>query len=283
MFLSVLEKNAPLTKKTIRANHAPYMTKILRKTIMRRSFLKHKYYKNGTDESKRSYKKQKNYCSRLYKKERKNYYANLDLKNVTDNKLFWKTIKPFLSDKGPKCSKITLVQDQNIISEDQQVSETLNNFFKNAVASLKIDGNRLLLENTGDLSNPIEIAIKKFENHPSILNIKDNISLSSSFTFTQVTLSDIEKEIKNLHPKEASTFQNIPIKHLKETSNICSESLVNIWNNEVISKKLFPSELKLADITPILKKVMQHWLNTIDQIVFCQLFLKFTKDLCRNN
>ena len=134
------------------------------------------------------------------------------------------------------------------------MSETLNNFFKNAVESLKIEGNSFLLENTGDLSNPVEIAIKKFEHHPSILNIKDNISSSSSFTFTQVTFSDIEKEIKSLNPKKASTFQNIPIKHLKETSNICSESLVNIWNNEVISKNLFPSELKLADITPIFKK-----------------------------
>ena len=78
------------------------MTKILRKAIMRRSFLKNKYYKNGTDESKSSYKKQNNYCSRLYKKEKKNYYANLDLKNVTDNKLFWKTIKPFLWAKNVK-------------------------------------------------------------------------------------------------------------------------------------------------------------------------------------
>ena len=110
------------------------------------------------------------------------------------------------------------------------------------------------MENTGDLPNPIEIATKKFEHHPSILNIKDNISLSSSFTFTQVTLSDIEKEIKSLNFKKASTFQNIPIKYLKETSNTFSESLVNIWNNEVISKKLFPTKLKLADITPIFKK-----------------------------
>ena len=54
-----------------------------------------------------------------------------------------------------------------------------------------------------------------FALHCSILNIKDNISLSSSFTFTQVTLSDIEKEIKSLNPKKASTFQNIPIEHLR--------------------------------------------------------------------
>ena len=37
--------------------------------------------------------KQKNYCSRLYKKVRKKYYENFDLKNITDNKFFWNTIK----------------------------------------------------------------------------------------------------------------------------------------------------------------------------------------------
>ena len=39
----------------------------------------------------------KNFCSRLYKKERKKYYANLDIRNITDNKKFWKTVKPLFS------------------------------------------------------------------------------------------------------------------------------------------------------------------------------------------
>ena len=101
------------------------------------------------------YRKQRNYCSKLYKKERKKYYNNLDLKNITDNKLFWKTIKPFLSDKGSKGSKITLIDDnKNVVSDDHNVSETLNNFFKSAVDSLEIDENKFLLENTDDLINP---------------------------------------------------------------------------------------------------------------------------------
>ena len=67
-----------MTKILRKDNHVPYRTKILRKAIMRQLFLKNKYYKIGTDESKSSYKKQNNYCRRLYKKEMKNYYANLD-------------------------------------------------------------------------------------------------------------------------------------------------------------------------------------------------------------
>ena len=47
MFLSVLNKHVPLTKKFARRNKAPYMTKHLRKAIMRRSELESKYFKNG--------------------------------------------------------------------------------------------------------------------------------------------------------------------------------------------------------------------------------------------
>ena len=86
IFLEVLNKHAPIKNKFIRANHAPYMTKNLRKAIMKRSQLETKYMKNKTPDNLKLYKKHRNYCSKLYKKERKKYYNGLDLKCVTDNK-----------------------------------------------------------------------------------------------------------------------------------------------------------------------------------------------------
>ena len=35
-----------------------------------------------------------------------NYYGNLNEKGITDNKKFWKTVKPFLSDKSINSDKI---------------------------------------------------------------------------------------------------------------------------------------------------------------------------------
>ena len=48
---------------------------------------------------------------------------------------------------------------------------------------------------------------------------------------------------------------NIPTKQLKKTIDIVSEPLMHIWNNQIIENKNFPSKLKLADITPIHKKL----------------------------
>ena len=59
MFLNVLQRHAPLKTKVVRANHAPYMNRTLRKAIMKRSELERKYLKNRTNENRIRYKKQK--------------------------------------------------------------------------------------------------------------------------------------------------------------------------------------------------------------------------------
>ena len=51
-------------------NQVPYMTKALRKAIMKRSELETKYRKLRTKEAQLCYKKHKNYCSKLNKKEK---------------------------------------------------------------------------------------------------------------------------------------------------------------------------------------------------------------------
>ena len=53
------------------------------------------------------------------------FYQNLDLNNFLDNKKFWKNIKPFFSEKGPRNKKVSLVVGEKIISEDNEVSEAL--------------------------------------------------------------------------------------------------------------------------------------------------------------
>ena len=198
--MSTLDKHAPLKKKMLRANHAPYMTKALRKAIMKRSSLNNKIYKNGTVENQKAYKKQKNYCRRLYFKKRKN------ITDITDNRKFWKTVKPFFTDKSKSGGNITLVEEEDkIISSDIEVAEVLNNFFKYAVSSLGIEENTYLiylLNDTTGLSSeePVEIAVRKYEHHPSILKIKQNIT-KCNFSFTEVNSSDLEKELTNLNQK----------------------------------------------------------------------------------
>ena len=47
-----------------------------------------------------------------------------------NNTLFWKTVKPFLSDKGSYMSKINLVNKDEVISDDSTLAETFSKFFE---------------------------------------------------------------------------------------------------------------------------------------------------------
>ena len=55
VFIDVLDRHTPIKKKVIRANHAFYVTKTLRKAIMKRSQLDKIYFKKRTQESLKKY------------------------------------------------------------------------------------------------------------------------------------------------------------------------------------------------------------------------------------
>ena len=105
---------------------------------MKRTRLQNQFLKNRTDKNESRYTKQRNYCVSLLRKTKTPYYSNLDEKNVTDSKAFWKTVNPFLSDKITSKEKITLIEKNEIVSNDENTAQVLNTFFSNVVGSLNI-------------------------------------------------------------------------------------------------------------------------------------------------
>ena len=78
------------------------MNKKLSKEIMKRSRLRNKFLNTKSDIDRKAYNKQHNYVASLLRNEKKNFYSSLDTKVVTDNRTFWKTVKPLLSEKVTK-------------------------------------------------------------------------------------------------------------------------------------------------------------------------------------
>ena len=73
---------------------------------MPRSQLETKYFNTKTQTDLKLYKKHKNFRSLLCKRGRRKYYESLDMKSVINRKEFWKTMRPFLSDKNILFSRI---------------------------------------------------------------------------------------------------------------------------------------------------------------------------------
>ena len=126
---TTLDNHVPLKKKYVRGNHSPFMNKSLSKPIMVRTRLRNIFLKNRSEENKINYNKQRNLCVTLLRKSKREYYQNLSVENVCDNKNFWKVVKPLLSNKIMSSEKITLVEGTIILKNDKETAKVLNNFF----------------------------------------------------------------------------------------------------------------------------------------------------------
>ena len=49
-----------------------------------------------------------------------------------DNGLFWKTVKPPFSENWCVSNKIVSVENENVLTKENEVAETLRTFFSNA-------------------------------------------------------------------------------------------------------------------------------------------------------
>ena len=86
----------------------------------------------------------------------RNYYFSFQ-----NNKLFWKTVKPFFSNNGSHQGNIKLVEGDKLLQDDSEVAEELNNFFKEAVSTLDVNENSYIINpDSINISDPIEKAIE---------------------------------------------------------------------------------------------------------------------------
>ena len=180
VFVSVWNSHAPVKKKVVRGNNAPFMNKTLSQAFMHRSKLRNRYHKFPTEANKSFYKKHRNFCVSLLKKEKKKYYNNLDLKVIEDNKKFWKSIKPLFTGKSKLKTNITIVDNEKVVTEKQEVAEILNNYFIEAVQNLEIerfDSESELDVQSENTDEVIENILDKYKTHPSILKIKENVKV----------------------------------------------------------------------------------------------------------
>ena len=91
----------------------------------------------------------------MRKKNRKQYYSNLNEKNVVDNKKIWKTVKPLLFDKLKSNEKMTLEEDDKIFTKDIKLAEEVDSFFSNAVKNFKIPEYSKTNPLAKDIASPI--------------------------------------------------------------------------------------------------------------------------------
>ena len=112
--IDTLNSFVPINNKFFRVNQMPFTTEELSKETMKKSRLRNNFLWRKTEETRKPYVKLRNKCVSLLKKAKKEYYQNVEEKNVTDNKRFWKTVKALLSDKLVSQQKKDLTENEKM-------------------------------------------------------------------------------------------------------------------------------------------------------------------------
>ena len=127
-FIDKFNKHAPRKTKLFRGNQKRQVNKVLRSAIMR-SRLKTKANKTRKTVDIFNHKKLCNLVVKINNECKREYFDKLNIKTTT--KPFWKTCKPYFSNKHSHGgSKITLIENHKIICENNKMVKTFNTYFK---------------------------------------------------------------------------------------------------------------------------------------------------------
>ena len=109
----------------------------------------------------------------------------MNFSDITDNKGFWKTMKPVLSNKTAFSRKISLKEGDEIVSDDIEVANTLHKTFVEAVPQLSDKkGCSKNVSDYNSIDDPLENITHRLKKHPSIINEK---AVSRTFNFRSLT------------------------------------------------------------------------------------------------
>ena len=245
LYKSVLDEHAPLKTKISRKRKIPYMHSALMKAIHQRNRLKNVYYKNRNPQTWEDYRQYRNKVTKMRKSAIKNYFMKFSSKS-TSPKDFWKCFRPFFTDKSANNSTDVILKENNkLISDKEQVCNIMNELFVSIA---------------DDIGKPVNIkqdqlfnVINGYNNHSSIIKIREIHSDPKVFNFMPVDPSHVMKLLKQIKTNKSTGYDHIPPKIAKLSSENVSLYLTVIFNN-AFKSNTFPCDMKKSEVTPLYKK-----------------------------
>ena len=81
----------------------------------------------------------KNLCNNLIKTNKKSYFQKVREKGFANNKTYWNTIKPFLTNKGFLTSdSISLTKENETITDKKTITHSFNTHYVNIVKNHQV-------------------------------------------------------------------------------------------------------------------------------------------------
>ena len=197
----------------------------------------------------------------LRRKSTAHHFSKITSKGIMTNKQFWKTLKPFLTNKGClENSDIILLDDEEMINNDKILAKRFNEHYVNIVersSGFKPSKMSFSVESRNN-HFPRPIA-SQYKDHLIIVNIRQNALNNthmdiSSFTTNEVTPDKVNPIMKSLDANKAPGTDKISMKLIILASDFLSKPVSKALNN-CITSLTFPENTKVATVASIDKKI----------------------------
>ena len=120
VFRLVLDKHARPKVKKVRRTQGSFMTKELSKAVMNKSKIRNRSkYQKWLSWVNLLTLKTKKLCNKLTKSVKKAYFRKITRKGFANNKAFWNTIRPFLTNKGFLTNETIAIENKGKIVTDK--------------------------------------------------------------------------------------------------------------------------------------------------------------------
>lgn len=231
LYLSVLQKHAPVRIIRTRNKPAPWISSSLKGLMVKRDILKKHAMKTNNDDDWVSYRQTRNFVTNEVKRVKKLHFET-QIKNHKGNlNATWKVLHDLMGTKSniTEINKLEVPAEGRTFTDPKDIASHFNKCFSTMGPKL---------------ASKIPSSIKRPTDY---LKMSD-----SSFTFTELLPKKVLKLLESVKVGKASGLDKIPNKLLRISASYICESLTEIFN---LSLRLgvFPVDWKRAKVSPIYK------------------------------
>ena len=239
LFNQVLDDHAPIKKINLRqSSGSKFITAEIRHVMRERDRFKKTFHKTRHQTDWENYRQARNRVVSMRRKAVQEHFRKVCENKGGDQRKFWSTIKPYLnSRKSTNDGRIVLKDNDVIIRDPQEVTETLNNFFTSAAR-----------EETGQAKPTPDCS-----HIADLSRIQQNLTPKPPLSLKKTNSIEVKEAMMKIKTNKATGCDQIPPRVIKESAEILCHPFSELFNY-IVNKSRIPQQWKLGEVTPVFKK-----------------------------
>ena len=239
IFISTLDKLAPLKSVRVKQRTEPWITQEILQSIHDRDKSFYTFRKSRKSRDYTVYCKLRNIVQRMVKKAKKEYIDEQIQENKHIPKRLWKSLRTLgYSNKNKQKTKIGLRIHNEICFEEDKVANEFNSFYTTVAASLV---------------EKLPTSCNIFGSEHVNKYYSDKGIQQNSFSLNPVTPECILKHLQSLKRNKSTGLDGVSAKFLNDSAQTIFNQVTHIINLS-INTSTVPSSLKCAKVVPLYKK-----------------------------